>query len=676
MRRWAIIDPPGPLAISEPKRESCRTMASVPQASDLQGLSRLGDGSEADRLPLRLVFGILTRCLSLLRPVRVHVGLLFAGFGTLTLVLLPLGLIFVDTLWTRVLQGEPMLEIEAQFFRVPVEQATSASGFDAELRSLVAGRLIWWGAVIAAIVTPIFVALYYYQVWILQRVNQKLRVDLLSHLQTLSLRFHADSTVGDAVYRLTQDSAMVTQLIQVLVLTPFTAIPQFLFSVLVVGLFAPQLALILFSVVLPSLVAGAWFSRRLRTRFRRARETNAALTGRIQETLAGIKVIKAYGAERVEQRAFEDASHAAFAAAFRGRNLYAIYTMAMFWVFGTFILFVTALGTVEVMRETELAAAALGFTVWNLGLYNYFKARLGGAVDSLKDTFRTWGRAQDIAIGLDRVFEVMDRRPEVEDAPDAVPLEEIREGVRFERVGFAYQADRPVLHDVSLVAKVGTITAIVGPTGSGKSTLMALLLRLFDPTEGRIEIDGVDLRRFQTASLRDRISIALQENVLFGSTVRENIRFAVPGASDEVVREAARVAGADGFIEALPDGYDTLLGERGSKLSTGQRQRLSIARAVLKDTPILILDEPTAALDAATEQRVLRNLAEWGRGRAIFVITHRLSTIRQADQIAFLQGGTVIEIDAHERLMQRAGGAYRALVEAEQIAASGGPGIG
>jgi ABC-type multidrug transport system fused ATPase/permease subunit len=257
----------------------------------------------------------------------------------------------------------------------------------------------------------------------------------------------------------------------------------------------------------------------------------------------------------------------------------------------------------------------------------------------------------------------------VEDEPDAVPLESIREGIRFAGISFQYQSDRPVLHELDLTAEIGTITAIVGPTGSGKSTLMALLLRLFDPTAGKIEIDGVDLKRFQTASLRDRISIALQENILFGDTVRENIRFAVPAATDEEVREAARVAGASEFIEELAEGYDTLLGERGSKLSTGQRQRLSIARAVLKDTPILILDEPTAALDAATEQKVLANLAEWGQGRAIFLITHRLSTIRQADRIAFLQDGAIIELDSHDDLMRRPDGAYRALVEAEQIAA-------
>jgi ATP-binding cassette subfamily B protein len=172
----------------------------------------------------------------------------------------------------------------------------------------------------------------------------------------------------------------------------------------------------------------------------------------------------------------------------------------------------------------------------------------------------------------------------------------------------------------------------MGPTGSGKRTLMALLLRLFDPEQGGIEIDGTDLRRFTLASLRKGISIALQENVLFGTTVRENIRFAVPDAGDQQVRAAARIACADSFIEKLPAGYDKLLGERGTKLSTGQRQRLSIARALLKDTPVLILDEPSASLDAATEHAVLQNLAEWGAGRVIFLITHRLSTIRRADR--------------------------------------------
>jgi ABC-type multidrug transport system fused ATPase/permease subunit len=195
---------------------------------------------------------------------------------------------------------------------------------------------------------------------------------------------------------------------------------------------------------------------------------------------------------------------------------------------------------------------------------------------------------------------------------------------------------------------------------------MSLLLRLFEPDAGAIEIDGADLRRFRIQSLRAKVAIALQENILFGASVRENIRYAVPDASDAAVRAAARVACADEFIEALPEGYDTLLGERGTKLSTGQRQRLSIARAVLKDAPILVLDEPTASLDAATELRVLRNLALWGRERVIFLITHRLGTVRRADQIAVLQDGKIVEIGSHADLLARDEGTYRRHVGLEE----------
>jgi ABC-type multidrug transport system fused ATPase/permease subunit len=399
--------------------------------------------------------------------------------------------------------------------------------------------------------------------------------------------------------------------------------------------------------------------------FRAARETNAALTSNIQETLAGIKVIKAYGAETFEQERFEAASHRAFDAAFRARGLLAVFMVALFWVIATALVLAGAFAATRTLEGGEVTVAALGFTAWTLGLFNYFKLRFGDAAGNLRQLFRQWGRTQDIAIGLDRVFELLDLEPEVQDAPDAIPLEQVSEGIRYRDVHFRFSADRPVLEGVDFEARPGTVSAIIGTTGSGKTTLMALLLRLFDPGEGRIEIDGTDLRRFQVASLRNKVAFALQENLLFGTTVRENIRYAVPDATEEQVLDAARVAAADEFIEKLPEGYDTLLGERGTKLSTGQRQRLSIARAVLKDSPILVLDEPTASLDAETELRVLRNLAEWGRERLIFLITHRLSTIRRADQILVLRGGRIAESGSHEDLASRPDGIYRSLVEHE-----------
>ena len=328
------------------------------------------------------------------------------------------------------------------------------------------------------------------------------------------------------------------------------------------------------------------------------------------------------------------------------------------------------------------ALAFTGFAVWNLGAYSYAMGRMNSAAGAVRGLMGMWGVTQDMTVGMERAFSQVDLKPEVQNADDAVAFPGLQDEVTFENVSFAYQPERPVLQNVELAAKAGTITALVGPTGSGKSTLVSLLLRLFDPDEGRIRVDGKDIRGFTLESLRDNISIALQENLLFGTSIRENIRYAVPEASDETVRDAARVACADEYIMEQPEGYDTPLGERGTKLSTGQRQRLSIARAVIKDTPVLILDEPTASLDADTELRVLQNLSEWGKGRAIFIITHRLSTIRQADHIVYLRDGKVEEQGSHDALMVREGGAYRRFVELEegsreeQPAAAASPALG
>jgi ABC-type multidrug transport system fused ATPase/permease subunit len=628
-------------------------------------LAALGTGSREDRLDFGLVVGLLLRCVRLLRPVRRHVVALFGAFSALAILFVPLGVLLFDAFWTRALEGKPLLPLEARLLGLEPARFVELASLTPELRRELLRRVILLGVALGVAVTPLVMALYYYQVWILQRVNQHLRLALHERFQSLSLRFHADSRVGDAIYRMYQDSAMVTQLIEVLFLTPLYSVARFVFSVGAMALFDPLLALLLALLWPPLLALGLWFSRRLRFRFRRAREATSGLTSSIQETLAGIKVIKAYGAERAEQRRFEAASRAAFDAAFDARSSLATYLVTLFWVAGVAMAMAGALAALRTWRGDAIAVAALGFTVWNLGLFNYAKARFGDGAGSLRGLFRTWGRTQDIAIGLDRVFEMLDLEPEVRDLPGALPLPPVRRGVRFRDVHFRYAADRPAVEGVDFEARLGTVTAIVGATGSGKTTLMALLLRLFEPDRGSIEIDGADVRGFQVESLRRAVSMALQENLLFGTTIRENIRYAVADASDAAVREAARVACADEFIERQELGLDTPLGERGTKLSTGQRQRLSIARAVLKDTPILVLDEPTASLDAETELRVLQNLSRWGEGRLIFLITHRLSTIRRADQILVLESGRVAEAGSHAELLGRDGGLYRRLVERE-----------
>jgi len=635
-------------------------------------LSKLGSGGTQDRLGFRLVLATLLRCVRLLKPVKWHVVGLFGGFALGYCVLVPTVLMTFDLFWTRALEGKPMTVESAEFFGFDVSAAAAdVETLDPGIRRTIARRGLVIAAIVFGAMIPAIIALYYWQVWILQRVNQLLRVEMLERLQALSLRFHSENRVGDAIYRLYQDSAMVTQLIDVLFLTPVTAISRFIALAALVAVFDPMMSLTLILVWPPVVVLGALFSQRLRVGFRAAREANSDLTSRIQETLTGIRVIKAYGAEVREQRRFESESIHAFDRAADARSRLARFNVAIFWVVGAVLLFASGWAALKTMNGRPLylgaAIAVAGLSTWNLGLYNAFKFLFGSSSDSVRLLMKTWGRTQDIAIGLDRVFELLDVEPEVQEAEDAIALDGIERGVAFRGVSFAYQPDRPVLDRVDFDARVGDITAIVGPTGSGKSTLMALLLRLFDPVAGRVEIDGTDIRRFKLDDLRRRIAIALQENILFGTTVRENIRYAVPDASDEMVEHAAAIACADRFIAQQPEGFDTLLGERGTKLSSGQRQRLSIARAIVKDTDILILDEPTASLDAATEAEVLQNLARWGEQRAIFLITHRLSTIRRADKIVFLRDGRVAEVGSHEELMSRPGGAYRAMVETEEL---------
>ena len=626
-------------------------------------------GPAEERLSARAVFAVLRRCVRVLGPARWHLVALLTGFATTALALLPPSLLFLELFWTHALQGEPLPAIQATLLGLDPAVAVHVGTLGGEVRRSVALRTVLGGTAIAAIATPLFFALVYYQIWILQRVNQALRVQMLDRLQSLSLRFHSESRVGDAIYRLTQDSAMVTQLVDVVLLQPLYAIGGFVFAVTITTAIDPRLTLLLLAALGPALLLGGSYSTALRRDFRRAREANAALTAQIQEVVAGIRVLKAYSAEAAAQARFEAGSRGAFDAAFDARHRLAVFSILLFASVGAILVAATAWGAFETRAQATLFAARLfaatGLAAWSLGVFQFFKDRFGDGTNSVRRLFRTWARVQDVAVGLDRVLEVLDQEPEVQDARDAAPLAGVRHGIAFRAVGFRYRDDRPAIEHVDLDVPVGHLTAVVGPTGAGKSTLLALALRLFDPERGRVEVDGADLRSVTVASLRDHVAIALQENLLFGTTIRENIRFAVPGANDAAVRAAAAVACADEFIEKLPLGYDTPLGERGAKLSTGQRQRLSIARAVLKDTPILLLDEPTASLDVETERRVLRNLAAWGRARAILIVTHRLSTVRQADRIAVLEDGRLVEAGTHDELLALPNGAYRRMLASD-----------
>jgi ABC-type multidrug transport system fused ATPase/permease subunit len=635
-------------------------------------LAALGHGGADDRLSWRVVVQIAWRALPYVRPVAHHIVRFAVVAVPFTLVFLVFFLFGLDLFFNRTIIGEPLTPFAARMLSldpaiyVDVEQLSVAAR-KTLLREI---SIVTVGSFIFTI--PGAIAFLYFRIWILQQINQKLRVEMLERVQTLSLRFHANHESGDSIYRIYQDSAMVTGLIQALFLEPIPKIFVSIVGFLFVLSFDPWLAVILMLTSVALLWLGYQFSSPLRVGFRRAREANSQLTARIRMALAGIRVVKAYGFEQAVQGQFDADSKRALEMAYQARTRWVLYGVLAFAIAGVGLVFAEALMVMKAHSSSPTYASkafvAIGFAIWNFGAFTAARERIGSAARGMEDLANIWARTQEMAVGLDRAFQFLDMPPDVVESADAVPAPSLREAVVYRDVHFSYEDARPVLAGVDLTMRPGTITAIVGPTGAGKSTLVSLLLRLFDPDRGHVEIDGVDLRDCQIASLRSEVAIALQENILFATSIRENIRYAVADASDAEVDEAARIACVDEFSAALSHGLDSVLGERGSKLSTGQRQRIGIARAIIKDAPILILDEPTAALDAVLEREVLDRLGVWGRGRAILLITHRLSTIRRADQIVFLAEGRVVESGSHDELVAREGSRYRAFVEVESSA--------
>ena len=584
---------------------------------------------------------------------------------------LALGVVLADLLNQSLLQAEPLAPGLATLLGYPELAAGAVDGALAEAQR----HELKWAYVYVALGThlcrlPLRIFNPYYNMWIMQGINQDLRLDLLSRWHQLSLNYHSDHRTGDSIYRIYQDSAMVTAVVGHLIGMTL-AMMSYYSCVALVTLLSPWLGLIAAVLVAPALLWARWAMPHMRTRALVYRAATSDVTSTVQEGFGAIRLIKAFCAMDRAQERLEADSVVAFNAAYRVRVLIAVVTIVMFTIAasfvagGTFFMALWANRGDPTFAVELMALLGISWVVWNLASYDWTKNQLHESTGDIRKLLRDWMTAQDMAMGLRRVFDILDLSPDIQDRPDAKPLRGLSNEIRYHDVSFAYEAGRPVLQGVSFAARPGSITAIIGPTGSGKSTITALLLRLFDPDDGKVTIDGQDLRELKVQSLREHVATALQENVLFAMSVRDNIRYAAPAASDEQIREAVRVAAMEEYVAELPNGIDTVLADRGGKLSTGQRQRLSIARAVVRDTPILVLDEPTAALDAATEHEVMRNLAAWGSKRAIFIITHRISTIRRADNILYLDGGRIVESGTHEALMAREDGRYRAFVEAE-----------
>jgi len=486
-----------------------------------------------------------------------------------------------------------------------------------------------------------------------QQAVTDIRNDLFAKLQTLSLRFFDQRTHGELMSRLTNDVEAVSN-----VLT--NGITQLLSSTLsLVGVAAIMLVLNLrlaavTLVTVPLMVSlSRWIAKRTRTGFRQQQTFLGDLNGIIEEAITGHRVVLAYGREQDVIREFKGVNRKLRAASTRAQ----IFAGALPPV--TNLVNNTGL-TIVALAGGWLALRGLA-TVGDIASFVQYARRFGWPLNSIASLYNA---IQSAIAGAERVFDTLDEVPELSDDDDAQPLADVRGDVVFEEVCFGYEPGVPVLKNVSLHARPGQTIALVGPTGAGKTTIVNLLTRFYDIDHGSIRIDGVDIRRLKMDDLRRKLGIVLQDTYLFADTVMENIRYGRLDATDDQVIAAARLANADQFIHRLPQGYATPLSERGSNLSQGQRQLLAIARAILADPGILVLDEATSSIDTRTEKTIQEAMLRLMEGRTSFVIAHRLSTIREADLILVINNGEIIERGTHRELLDR-GGFYHNLYLAQ-----------
>ena len=477
-----------------------------------------------------------------------------------------------------------------------------------------------------------------------QHMVYDLAADIFSRLQRLSLLFHNKRTVGDSLGRMTVDNWCAFSITNGLLITPVSN----LFTLLMIGIVAwqmdPQLTA-LSLVMSPLLAASAvYFGNRLRQSAQQNREAQSSVMAFVHQTLTALPVVQAFGSEQRNRSHYRQLSSYAVSKSQSNvllRNSFALLNGLTITTGAAIVLYVGGLRVIS-------GALTLG----SLLVFVAYMKTLQGSIESL---LKTWANLKTVEANMDRVLEVLEADEEIRDAPGALVLPEHIAGksgrISLEGVSFGYEPGRIVLHDIYLDVEPGETVALVGPTGAGKTTLVSLIPRFFDPWQGRIVLDGIDIRDLKVTSLRKQISMVLQDPFLLPLTAGENIAYGRPEASREEIVAAAVAANADEFIQELPDGYDTPMAECGSTLSGGQKQRLSIARALLKDAPILILDEPTSALDMHTEALLLKALERLTQGRTTFIIAHRMSTIRNADRIVMIEHGKVAEIGAHSELI-------------------------
>jgi ATP-binding cassette, subfamily B, multidrug efflux pump len=504
--------------------------------------------------------------------------------------------------------------------------------------------------VLGAVLTGIT---FFSMAWTGQHVLRTMREDVFQHLHRLSLGYYAENEAGDLMSRLTNDSETIGQAFNFALINVFGGVLLILWIVYNMLAKNVPFALISLGMVPVMIVATLWFSNQARKAFRRTRTEMGSINAELQESISAVREVQAFNRaeENIENFRLTNAAN-------RDANVRAVvYTSALaptLEAMGYLALAIVAgAGGLALLRGETLFGSAI-----SLGIVVTFLTYVQRFNQPIQQISVLWTNIQNAIASGERIFNLLDEVPQVQDRPNARPIPLIEGKVELINVSAAYKPDEPVLINVSLSAEPGQTIAIVGPTGAGKTTIVNLLPRFYDVTEGAVQIDGFDVRDVTAASLRQQIGLVLQDTFLFSDTVMENIRFGRPSASDEEVKAAAQLARADTFIEHLPEGYQTVLGERGSGLSQGQRQLLAIARAAVSNPRILILDEATSSVDTRTERLIQTALNDLLAGRTSFVIAHRLSTIRNADQVLVLDQSEIIERGTHPELLAQRGFYY------------------
>jgi ABC-type multidrug transport system fused ATPase/permease subunit len=538
---------------------------------------------------------------------------------------------------------------------IPFQQ----KGFDFNALLPRVWEIVWILGIALVLTPPVMFLRLYLANWVVAHVRQDVDRTVARKFLSAPLRLHRGESSGELLSRALTDAHLAVRSLEVLYKDVLEDFMLLVGGIVAMFLLSWQLSLLAMGMVPILLLLLRYFGNRIQRKTQRRQETQSDLSQRLIAILSGIKVIKAFQGERLELEAFGRETQTYF-----HRHMKVIFNRAMAKttsdavnnIVGSAIM---GLGVFFVLR------GMFDLTTGTLSAFFVMMMQVYKPIKSLTDSYTA---IMESNAGAQRLFEVFDMEEEVPDRPNARPMEGLSHGIRFRDVHFDYGQGQ-ILAGIDLEVKPGEVIAVVGRTGTGKSTLMDMLLRFHDPTRGRIEIDGIDLRDLQRQSFLSHVAVVTQEPFLFDASIIENIRYGRPDATDAEVRAAAAAASADEFIDELPQGYDTPVGEFGLRLSGGQRQRITIARAILADPAILVFDEATSSLDAKTERAVQLAIESLRGQRTIFLVAHRLTTIRHADRIVVLDGGRIVDVGDHESLVSRPG-IYRELIGADRSSAA------